>query len=277
MKIKKESYTLYLDESKMRIGDRGEDIYCVAGVVIWSKQIKLVRHRLKELKLSIWNKRDRYSPSPSFRSIHQAEIRNPTRNVLLKRPYMATFRSRKKQLQAIKGVGSIIRDFDFPIIGALVNEKQLSDNYGCHQDSYTSYYASLKAIIEDFAHFLNNKHTIGRIILESRADAAGNINDQRVKKDFYKILSNGTIRYSAIELQRLIQSISFYTKTQNDAGLQIADYVPRAFLYKYASKQNSNITQPKPTIFQVLRKQRYDGGDSSVSDRYARHGIIIID
>lgn len=272
VKLADQSYTLYLDESKMRIGNKGEDAYCVAGIIIQSVQMQQIRKRLKQLKQEIWEAPDDFVPAPPFRSIHQAEVRNPSSKNIDRHPYMQVFRSRSNQNKAITGIGRIIKDFELPVLGAIVNEKRLQDDYGAHQDSYTAYYTSLRVIVEDFSHFLVNHQSHGKIVLESRANSKGDLSDQRVRKTFYKIMSHGTIRYSAIELQRLIYGIGFSPKTQNDAGIQIADYIPRAFLYHYCE-----MVQPKPSIYQIIRRQRYDGGDKQLFDRYRRHGIHVVD
>ena len=54
---------------------------------------------------------------------------------------------------------------------------------------------------------------------------------------------------------RICQDIIFIQKQENEAGLQIADFIPRPFLINYFK-----IEQTKPSIYQILRKARYDGG-----------------
>lgn len=271
MKRQEGTYTLYLDESKMRIGQKGEEVYCVAGVIISSDDIHDVRRRMKELKTTIWNHRDEFTPAPAFRSIHQTEVRNPTPKAIQIRPYMQVFKSRENKKKVFDGLEKIIDDFSIYVMGAVVNEKRLTDIYGSHQDSYTAYYAALKVIVENYALFLRRHGAHGRLLLESRANAQGNISDARVKKSFYKIMSNGTLRYSALELQQLVQKIDFSAKSQNDAGIQIADYVPRAFLYNY-----TQMPQPKPSIYQTLRKHRYNG-DSADKTGFSKYGVVLID
>lgn len=106
-------------------------------------------------------------------------------------------------------------------------------------------------------------------MLESRKTNTDKL-DQRIRKQFYKIISHGTLRYSAVILQDTIKGISFIAKEENNNLLQLADFVPRPLALNYV-----NIKQSKPSIYQIIRKKRYWANNSPQDSK--KYGVVVID
>ena len=246
-------YNLYLDESKMSGNNIGG--YSVAGVIIEEgTQLYNVRKELGRVKSEIWSSKFGYGKSKQI-VFHEAEIRSHRGATLARKPEYSAFRKAKNVRTAVNGIGNIVKKFNLPILGVVEDQKAIEEAYKTKRDSHTSYYLALEQIIENYCYFLKNKHSVGRIICESRRNKDGSVLDQRVRKMYMKILVHGTLRYSASDLQDCLKDIIFIQKQENEAGLQIADFIPRPFLINYFK-----IEQTKPSIYQILRKARYDGG-----------------
>lgn len=268
-------YHLYLDESAFNDRANSKKAYCVAGIVVRSLDLRKFRSSLARLKYSLWeNEQDLFDTktNPKDRIFHEAEIRSGNKRILDKYPYYKIFSKRHNIRKAVNGVGNIIENNDLTVLGCIVDETSLESNYLCEQNSYTSYKKCLNSIITNYNLFLLNNNAHGDIILESRKSDNNNFLDVRTRKMFYKILSMGTNIYSAQSLQDNIRNVKFVSKQSNEAGLQIADFVPRPFLLNYL-----NVNQSKPSIYQVLRKHRYDNNKISTDfNAFNKYGLNII-
>jgi len=266
-------YSLYLDESKFFDPNKQDYIYCIAGIIINNKQLPTIRERIDHLKMKLWTTSSNYLANQAESFIfHEAEIRSDNTNIISKRPeYIIFHQNRSNKRKVIEEIGNIIQDEKLTILGAIENQTQVENNYQITRDSYSSYYLCLKSIVENYCAFLRQNHSHGNIILESRKNQNSTIQDQRTRKIFNKILVNGTLIYSALELQQTIYYIKFIQKQENDVGLQIADFIPRPLLLNYSS-----IPQSKPSIYQKIRKARYNGPDI-VNVYPSKFGVCIFD
>ncbi|WP_461243379.1 DUF3800 domain-containing protein [Secundilactobacillus muriivasis] len=266
-------YSLYLDESKFFDKTKQQMSYCIAGVVISNTQIHTVRKRMGILKTTIWATNDGYTiPKAKSIILHEAEIRSDNTKIVRKRPeYQAFHQNRRNKRLAIQEIGNIIHDERLTVLGAIENETSISMNYSVERDSYSAYYLCLKCIIENFCIFLKQHNGHGNIIFESRKNQSSDLQDQRTRKMFNKILANGTMIYSALELQKSLYTIKFIQKQENDAGLQIADFIPRPLLLNY-----TNTPQSKPSIYQTIRKARYTG-IASKGQYASKFGVCIFE
>lgn len=244
-------------------------LYSLAGVAIKDSDLTSIRTDMARLKYLIWDKNDGISIQPKDRIFHEAEIRSRNNSALKNYPYYQIFNIRKNIRNAIEGVGDIIERNDVTVLGAVCNLGSIAQNYFSSQNSYTGYYSCLKVIIENYVNFLFVHKAKGEIIFESRKDKSGDVLDSRIRKQVYKILSSGTIRYSATELQQHITGVKFKGKKSNDAGLQIADFIPRPMILHHAG-----IKQSKPSIYQKIRSKRYGGLQLNQFDRF---GVPLLD
>lgn len=244
-------YNLYLDESKY-IDSRKHVWYCIGGVIVSTQQMFDFRRSLGRLKHDVWGNEPSYIAKNHI--LHEAEIRNYSKRVT--DPAYKVFEKNSNVRKVVNGVGDIIDNNNLTVLGCVLDETSIEMSYHAKQSSYSAYKICLQTIIESYTHFLKSNSDVGNIILESRRNNDGAIQDDRTRKQFYKILAHGTLLYTPAELQKSIYKLAFVKKQENEAGLQIADFVPRPFLL-----HNAGASQKKPSIYQVLRKHRYNGGN----------------
>lgn len=263
-------YHLYLDESK--ISRNGQQVYCVAGIVVLHQHLSDFRRSLAKLKYSIWSEADSFQTAPKDRILHEAEIRSGNRSVLERYPYYNVFHDMEGKERFFEELRKLIVNNKLNVIGSIVDLTSLQNAYLSRQNSYTGYYTALSSIMENYAHFLKHINGTGDIIFESRKNNASDVLDVRTRKIFYKILTHGTTAYDAGELQNVITSVRFFGKHENEAGLQIADFIPRPLLLHYVG-----IKQSKPSIYQTVRKARYHGMIAvPTSYDFEKFGVTII-
>ena len=113
----------------------------------------------------------------------------------------------------------------------------------------------------------NTVNGIGDICYESLPENQ----NQRIMKRYQGIRYNGTMFYPAKVINERIKGLEFKNKTQNIAGLQLADFIPnaigRSILHKkYTNNKERNIS------YSVIESKLYDGG----IDCTTRYGSKII-
>lgn len=84
------------------------------------------------------------------------------------------------------------------------------------------YNVAFQMVIENFVYFLIEKDGRGSLFLESQ----DHDENKKIRLCYYNLLSNGTLLLNNnILLDRLL-SISFHLKTENNIGVQLADFIP---------------------------------------------------
>lgn len=170
----------------------------------------------------------------------------------------------------VKMATSILSN-NLTVFGCVVNQTSLEKNYCKNTDLYTSDELWLSEIINNFTCFLKHHNAKGSACFESRVSATGSYADSKLKKLFYKIMTRGTKNYKAVDLQSKISGIKFKKKQENEAGLQLADFTVQPFLFNSAKEK-----QNKPTIYPILRNQRY-GGSNNIGGMYSKkYGVVYI-
>lgn len=247
-------YNLYLDECLHIDDTTKEKVYGIVGIIVDRSELTNVRHELGDLKIRIWENELRTAEAKNV-VLHAAEIYRSNRKGKVKNINYSIFRSNSKLREVFNGVTDIIEKNNLAIIGCVANLTTLSSRYKMKTDNYIGDSICMNKIINNFACFLKCHNAKGSIIFESRATSTHHGADSKLKKQFYKIMAHGTTIYKPIELQDVIESISFVKKQENEAGLQISDFIIQPFIFNFCG-----IKQKKPNIYQRIRKQRYSGG-----------------
>lgn len=249
-----EKYSLYLDETKFWDSNSQRHIFALAGVIIPDTDLDSISEKMIKVKQTVWTKRKEYMKVV----LHEADVRSNGTKIIEKQPeYSALLYKDGNKNKIIRGIGDIINEYDIPILGAVVDQTSLARTYNIpmERNIYLSYKIALTQIIENFVAFLNLYDGVGEIILESRKTGKNNIEDQRIRKVYSKILAHGTLIYEGIDIQNRIDCITFIGKYENNQLLQIADFIPRPIVLAASS-----VGQSKPSIYKTsIRKHRFSG------------------
>ncbi|EGO9262600.1 DUF3800 domain-containing protein [Enterococcus faecalis] len=250
--IKGGKYSLYLDECIFIDKNTREKIYGICGVAVHESELYNMRKNLGELKISLWGDKIKYVNAKNV-VLHSTEIRRARSSDI---PEYQIFNKKANVRKAFNGIGNIIECRKLVILGAVTNLTDLEETYKVFKGSsnYTGDFICMTEIINNYNCFLKWHNATGNIIFESRASKTGNHADNKLKKQFYKIIAHGTKIYRGLDLQSNITGIEFIKKQENDAGLQIADFTVQPFLMNFCGEN-----QTKPSIYSTLKKHRYSG------------------
>ncbi len=245
-------YNLYLDESESFSNEATYRSFSIAGVAIEEKyHDTIVVNQLNVLKSSIWND----LPNPHSLIFHEKDIRyasNPCNKYTLKniKPEYRRFKNGNNMKKLYNGLNNIIDNRNITIIGTGINQHELYTSYPKDLIPDRSFIA-LQIILENFCHFLKKNNAKGKIVYES----VGYTEDRNMRMRYHQIKAMGSIYINPHSMQELLIGIDFYKKSENVAGLQIADFVPNDIVRSVLAKK-----QHKYNVNNAIKKQRYNGG-----------------
>jgi hypothetical protein len=117
--------------------------------------------------------------------------------------------------------------------------------------------------MENFSHFYK-----ATMVLEGSSMSQSETNRiNRLSLRFHQIKAMGTMYVSPYAMQSLILDIQFPKKSDNIAGLQVADFIPNDIARDIAGKKSHRFNLNK-----VVKRSQYDGGLTR-SDKF---GVKII-
>jgi hypothetical protein len=240
-------YHLYLDESETHT-DGKERIFCLAGIIVEENNfVNVIEPGLNDLKKVIWHD----LPNPTSYILHEKDVRSAQKNKMRNiNPEFYRFRKGSYSRNLYNGIGDLINSSSCKIVGSAIHMDNLDMHFKKTIVSH-NYLIAFQIILENFSHFLESVNGVGSVFYESRDDKANSI----VRMQFNQIKAMGSMYVNPYAMQKHIREIEFPGKTENNAGLQVADFVPNPFARLSLGK-----AQHKFNLYPTLRTARYDGG-----------------
>lgn len=253
-------YTLYLDESEVPSKD-GDRYFVIGGVIIRNgyHENKIIP-KIDALKKKIWDTDVDYSSH----ILHEMEINNVYNGDLKDaKPYNLIFKDNDaKYKQVYSGIYHILNDRNIYTIAACINHSELEKHYD-KEDMNDRFAVLMQIIIENYCHFLAKKGGTGDICYEAMRKSQ----NEKIERRFCHLKSIGTMYYSSSKVISLVKNIYFVDKTENCAGLQLADFIPNALARTQSGKDPKYVKLPK-----IIKKRLYHGNIG----RKDRYGFKII-
>ena len=156
-----------------------------------------------------------------------------------------------------------LRRWDYSIITVLIDKKEHLDMYDVWR--YDPYHYCLAVLLERYLFFLEEKSSIGDVMIESR----GGKEDLKLKKSFSRLYEMGTDYVKPLKFQEFLTSkqLKVKPKSANIDGLQLAD------LIAHPSRRHFLIQ------LEYLEMEKEIFGDliiEAIQDKYYRKGDKII-
>ncbi|NMB32737.1 MAG: DUF3800 domain-containing protein [Clostridium sp.] len=189
--------------------------------------------------------------------LHEIEIRRAE-----KAPY-SLMRQKKKREKFWALMKELFATPDlFATMGVAID---CADYHKLYNSDYKrdEYFIGLQVIMENFMHFLENKNGIGSILIEARNPKE----NRRLQNHYHTLKATGTLFYDKNAIQERLATISFPFKSDNNAGIQVADFIPNPLARHTSGKKQKNYT-----LHHHIMNKLYDGG----LGRADRFGLKII-
>jgi len=136
------------------------------------------------------------------------------------------------------------------IIAVSINISDLQTLYR-PDETNDIYYIALQLLMENFTHFLTINNGIGTIYLET-TDVSNNTKLQNL---FHMLKATGTLFFKKESLQTKLSTINFAIKTENNIGLQLADFIPNPL-----ARVSLGMKQKPYSLLTQIEQNLYDGG-----------------
>ena len=234
-----DKYVLYLDESHI-----GGDYSCVGGVIIKESDIPLVSADLDNLKKKLWPS----DPNPEQYILHEKEITQAKKSGVASQPCYQIFRAKRTYNKLYAGLAGIMKHYNILTLGTCVDISSLQTKYPGEVNPNLT--IALQMLLENYCHFLTTSNAYGDVCYESLQEPGNTPLRQR----FYELQALGTMYYTSHTFQTHIGDIKFCDKTENVAGLQLADFIPNTYARFVAGKKAKHDDFKKAVL-----KKAYDG------------------
>ncbi len=229
----------------------------MAGVIIPDKSILSVEQSVDSLKSIVWSD---LADSHSV-ILHQMLINNAQKGRLdrIKHPEYVRFSSNATVKAFYQELQKVFVQNPMVIVGSCISEDNMKKYYGVSgKNKQDRYLIAMQLILENYCHFLCSKNAKGRILYES-LDA---ITNESLRDKYYHMKLMGSMYMSQATASKCLLGMDFANKSDNNACLQIADFVPNGFARNCLGTQ-----QKKHNIFRTFKYLLYDGGQN-LPNRY---------
>lgn len=123
-------------------------------------------------------------------------------------------------------IKKLIRELDIAVFAASIDTVKYTKMY--HNHTNDVYDIALQTILENFVHFLIEKKSTGSFFIESRNEKE----NKYLQICYYKLLTSGTLYIDSKTIMNKLSVLSFPLKSDNNLGVQLADFIPVTFLRK---------------------------------------------
>jgi len=262
-----EEYTLYLDESKNANGT----YFTVSGIIIKNKDIEILNSDILEAKQCIWSNEYIESHHPVLHCVELTTIKNCRWSKKLLSSYIRHYPHylilqnessaiiKSKHDNVYSKLCKALKDINGIIIGCIIDIRKFRYLYGdsFRIDSELFFEVALQETIENYAHFLYEKKGIGCIVYESRNNETAQTDrspDFKMYNNFCKIKSNnkGISFINQEMISKTIRYLNIFSKKENVAGLQLADFIAYNIVSIKSLFDNVNKTEFQKKIYDRL-------------------------
>jgi hypothetical protein len=284
----KDEYILYLDESEFKLSKT----FAIAGIAIKKENICWLEQGMEEVKKIIWGEEYITSNHPVLHCTELQTVytnRNSDDIIGLKDEYQELIKLSAEDIEKIYHqvygkLSQVLKKADVTVFSCIIKQQQLYDLFfldenhnGIHliDDKYN---IALQKIIENFTHYLSVNDGYGDVVYESRnanGENSAKSPDVKLINDYHKIQANnkGIVYTDSTAVQNRNRTIVAYSKSENLAGLQLADFVA----YNIIKLERCNVEQQITDFMKQIHRRSYNGGHAiSEKDQRSFWGMRVL-
>ena len=267
-----EEYILYLDESR----DFKDTVFVIGGFIIKKCDIEDLENYILTVKKCICDNDYILEHNPILHCTDLNTIKN-NRTKNLKNIIKANNSGFlniliNKDPDVIKNIYDnvyiklceAVKKLNIITLGCILNVEQCKILYGDYfNKQYELFFdVAMQQIIENYSYFLHRNKSVGSIVYESRNGQTESLNssDSKMFNNFCKIkvCNKGISFMSSKTVSQTIKYFNSYSKYDDVAGLQLADFIAYEFMNRGYDLNDTNYPEFTKKIFSQL----YNGGYS---------------
>lgn len=284
----KDEYILYLDESEFKISKT----FTIAGIAIKKENISLLEQGVEEVKKLIWSEEYISSNNPVLHCTELQKVFSKRKSYDItgvKDEYQELIKLPAEDIEKIYyqvygKLSQILKKADATVFSCIIKMQQLYDLFfldenhdGIHLID-DKYHIALQKVIENFTHYLSVNDGYGDVVYESRnaiGENSAKSPDVKLINVYHKIQANnkGIVYTDSTEIQNRNRTIVAYSKNENIAGLQLADFVA----YNIIKLEGCKVEQQITDFMKQIHRVSYNGGHSiSEKDQRSFWGMRVL-
>lgn len=267
----KDEYVLYLDESEAKYSKT----FAIAGFAVKKEQVQFLQDELSAVKKLIWSEDFIRDNNPILHCTELQQVYNSRNNDDLedvKVEYKELIKKSATEIEKIycQVYGRITRALkksNATIFCCIIKLRQLYDLFYLdekHDGVFLiddKYNIALQKVIENYTHYLSVNDGYGDVIYEARnieGDNSHKSPDSKLINDYHRIQANnrGIVYTDSAAVQNRNRTILVHNKSDNLAGLQIADFVA----YNMIKYENCKNARQLTDFMKQIHRLSYNGG-----------------
>lgn len=266
-------YTLYLDESR---NDEGT-YFAVGGIIIKNEDIDTLNTGITEAKRCIWDDVYIEDFKPILHCVELTTIKNCCWNSQYLYSYVRSH-SQYSHLQGrstsdVKSIYNnvygklckLLKSINGTVIGCSIDINRFKYLYGedFKINSELFFEVAMQETMENYAHFLYKNNGTGSVVYESRNDEKAKTDrspDFKMYQNFCQIKSGnkGISFMNQSMMAKTIRYLSIFSKQDNVAGLQLADFIAYNTTAVKSFFKDNNMTEFQNKIAERLYNGNFD-------------------
>lgn len=203
--------------------------FCMAGVIVAEDDYADLQNSVNQLKRNVWPE----VGNPENVILHQMRLIEAEKGRLdtSKYPEYAKFNRRSERKKFYDELKNVFAHNKLTIVGSSINEDNLKQYYWVSgKNKQDQYLVAMQLLLENYCHFLCTNNAMGNIVYEYR-ELIGN---ERLRDKYYHMKLMGSMYMTKEAAEKRLLGIDFIDKSNNEAGLQIADFIPNSFARDHA-------------------------------------------
>lgn len=188
-------------------------------------------------------------PNPSL-PLHLYDMRKNQKGF----EFLADSQVRDSLFESIK---KLIRELDIKVFVSAIDTKKY-DNMYFHTHTNDIYDINLQIILENFVHYLLGVNGTGSFFIESRNP----VENKYLQICYYRLLTSGTLFIDAKTIMDRLSILSFPLKSDNNLGVQLADFIPMSFIRHVVGSKDYY------ELYGTFNKKIYKGYNDCAEQRF---------
>ncbi|KAF5066174.1 hypothetical protein DSECCO2_266260 [anaerobic digester metagenome] len=161
------------------------------------------------------------------------------------------------------GIKDLIKELEIQVFVSSIDTKKYNDMYF---ENHTNdiYNINLQIILENFAHFLIKQNAVGSFFIESRNP----VENKYLQICYYRLITGGTLFIDSKTIMEKLSILSFPLKSDNNLGVQLADFVPISFVRHLIGSKDFQ------GLYGVFKTKIYRGYNESMERRFGFKNLL---
>ncbi len=163
----------------------------------------------------------------------------------------------KIRVNLFESIKKLIRQLDMKVFVSSIDTAKYKKMYFANHTN-DIYGINLQIILENFVHFLLSVDGTGSFYIES----TNSIENKHLQICYYRIITGGTLFIDSKTIMERLSILSFPLKSDNNLGVQLADFIPISFVRHVIGSNDYN------GLYTLFKEKVYEGYNNCMEQRF---------